>query len=1237
MGSASLRSAEKTRLADRSRLVVDLARYVSETKDLAEVREEADNAGFVPTQPALDSILLTAFTANREGDANALVALIRADGTVLGTQPPGAPPPSIKSMSATWKSATAGNPAMSSVFRYQGSVAAVKAVPVGGAHPWAVLIEVAKSGQLLSQGFISNIGSLGLGPGGGALVDRAGRALEAWDPRLLGKTLVSAGALRHLRTGTANVWTTGGRAQTVDIGVAVGFGYAVLFQQRASGLYSDLLSEQRRWYLEMFPVLGVAVALLLALSWWRQRTRRRLTRRLGALLQNSQDLILVMDRTSSRLTFVSPAARSLLGRDPDALRGRPLSEIFDASSLAGIDQLVAAIPPGNAVGPGRTQALLDVSITDSRGLLQWFDLEAKDLSQHPDIGGILLTCHESGKRKVLQEELDRQVRHDPLTGLPNRSVFHQRLDEAAADGSPLQVLLLDLDNFKPVNNRLGHDAGDQVLCEIALRLARHIGEAGTVCRFGGDEFGVVMRSTTEAATTAAETLIRAVSSPIDLVRKVVNVGASVGVACWPGGAPAPPGVLLRAADQAMYRAKRAGGGRGVAEVVNLDSVDGSDRTGGRLETFASAVPAAGVPDPAPPGAGAADGHGTVRLVAAPRRFEVPLGHAARRRRTWRQRGSAILPFVASILVIAGVAGAELAHDNQATSALESRRVTERLALTAGVASYISSFVNPSKMLQPISGLPWSLSSPAIDEPILLAVTRSPLSGPNASAAFVSSDGLMLATEPPGSSEPFTADDPEWKDVLTNQDVVMPLAHVGGISRSYLLIPVARSGQVVGVVVLGDDLSTSWGEQLFKTAGSLGFGSGGILTTDRSGQVVQSWDPKMIGHRFVDPATLSAVPVGQAREVSGPRGSVTLVSPIASVRAPDPFYAVFSQPESALFADLRQGRTARDLSLLGLVVVALALMAFASWRREQTVQSAGRRLGALLQNAQDIIAVVSQDGSPTFVSSAYTGLLGYDSSQVTAEALLNVVHPEDRDRLRGLPARVREGDTTHFTDLRLRTATGVHRYFDVEVSDLRHHRDVRGILLTLHEASQRHELQEQLEFQADHDLLTGLLNRVAFTRQLESISARARPGTYAVLFIDLDRFKPINDAFGHDAGDLVLRRIAGRLTRAVRDCQGGRGADTVCRVGGDEFAVLLMHADDEQARGVAQRVIEVLEEPIEIDGHRVSVTATVGVGFSQPDSSPERVVRRADRAMYQGKQAGRGQYWVYVPESADAVD
>ena len=162
-------------------------------------------------------------------------------------------------------------------------------------------------------------------------------------------------------------------------------------------------------------------------------------------------------------------------------------------------------------------------------------------------------------------------------------------------------------------------------------------------------------------------------------------------------------------------------------------------------------------------------------------------------------------------------------------------------------------------------------------------------------------------------------------------------------RHFEVLPPDSRGQVGAGrrgVVLGDDLSTSWGEQLFKTAGSLGFGSGGILTTDRSGQVVQSWDPKMIGHRFVDPATLSAVPVGQAREGERAAGSVTLVSPIASVRAPDPFYAVFSQPESALFADLRQGRTARDLSLLGLVVVALALMAFASWRRE-TDRAEGR--------------------------------------------------------------------------------------------------------------------------------------------------------------------------------------------------------------------------------------------------------------------------------------------------------
>jgi diguanylate cyclase (GGDEF)-like protein/PAS domain S-box-containing protein len=1236
MGSASLRAAEKMRLADRSRLVVDLARYVSETKDLAQVRQEADNAGFVPTQPALDSILLTAFTANREGDTNALVALIRDDGTILGTQPPGALVPSVTSMSATWRSAVGGSPAMSPVLSYRGSVAAVKAVPVGGAHPWGVLIEVAQSAHLLSQGFVSKIGSLGLGPGGGALVDPAGRALEAWDPQLVGKTLVGAGALRHLRTGAATAWTTSGRAQTVDIGVAVGFGYALLFQQRASDLYSDLLSEQSRWDLEMFAVLGVAVAALVALSWWRQRTRRRLARRLRALLQNSQDLVLVVDRVSGRLTFVSPAARALLGRSPADLRGRSMSEIVDPSSLAGLDQLFAGVSGGNVRDPGGTLALLDVAMTDSSGRLQWFDLEAKDLSQHPDVGGVLLTCHEAGRRKALQEELDRQVRHDPLTGLPNRSVFHQRLDEAAAGGGPLQVLLLDLDHFKPVNNRLGHDAGDQVLCEVAARLLRQIGDAGVVCRFGGDEFGVVMRSSTRAATTAAETLVRAVSFPIDLVKAVVNVGASVGVACWPGGASAPPGILVRAADQAMYQAKRAGGGRSVTEVVSVGAADESNKAGG-IGAFTYAISESGVPTQPRAVTGAAGSSGTERLVAAPQRFEVPLGGTARRGRTWRQWGSTLLPLVASIVVIAGVAGAEWIHDNQAISALESRRVAERLTLTAGVASYISSFVNPSKMLQPISSLPWSLSSPGIDAPILLAVTKSPLCGPDASATLVSADGQVLATEPAGSSQPFTTDDPEWKQALTNQDVLMPLARVGGVSRSYLLIPVVNAGQVAAVVVIGDDLRTSWGEQLFKTGGSLGFGSGGILTTDRSGRVVESWDPSLIGRPFVDPAALSAVPVGRAREVRGPRGSLTLVSPVASYRNPDPFYAVFSQPESALFADLRQGSTARNLSLLGLVVAALALMAFAGWRREQTVRKDGRRLDALLHNAQDIVAVVSADGSPTFISSAYAGLLGYDSFRVTAQVLLDVVHPEDRERLTGLQARVREGGTTHFTDLRLRTVTGEYRYFDVEATDLRHHRDVRGILLTLHEASQRHELQEQLEYQADHDLLTGLLNRGAFTRQLETVSATARSGTYAVLFIDLDHFKPINDAFGHDTGDQVLRRIAARLTGAVRDHQDEREADTVCRVGGDEFAILLMHADVEQARGVAQRVVEALEQPIEIDGHRVGVTATVGVSFSQPGCTPERVVRRADRAMYQGKQAGRGQYWVYEPESAGALD
>src|SRR5581483_5496665 len=162
----------------------------------------------------------------------------------------------------------------------------------------------------------------------------------------------------------------------------------------------------------------------------------------------------------------------------------------------------------------------------------------------------------------------------------------------------------------------------------------------------------------------------------------------------------------------------------------------------------------------------------------------------------------------------------------------------------------------------------------------------------------------------------------------------------------------------------------------------------------------------------------------------------------------------------------------------------------------------------------------------------------------------------------------------------------------------------------------------------HDMLTGLPNRMLLKERLEQALARARHGeTVATHILDLDRFKDVNDTLGHPVGDKLLRKVAERLRRLVRE------TDTIARLGGDEFAVVqapLAAAGDAVALGV--RIIDAVSQPYDIDGQQVVVGASVGIALSPGDAaSPERLMRNADLALYQAKGAGRGTYRLFEPQ------
>jgi diguanylate cyclase (GGDEF)-like protein len=178
--------------------------------------------------------------------------------------------------------------------------------------------------------------------------------------------------------------------------------------------------------------------------------------------------------------------------------------------------------------------------------------------------------------------------------------------------------------------------------------------------------------------------------------------------------------------------------------------------------------------------------------------------------------------------------------------------------------------------------------------------------------------------------------------------------------------------------------------------------------------------------------------------------------------------------------------------------------------------------------------------------------------------------------------------------------------------------IRNLKKTL---AEREALQIQLEYRALHDPLTGLPNRALFTDRLQvALSKTSRHGgAVAVLFLDLDSFKQVNDSLGHNAGDKLLREISGRLAACVRS------HDTLARLGGDEFVLLLVDVDQRYTADVAQRMIETAKIPHIIDGHRAQVSASIGIFLGQGGNNPDGLLRAADAAMYHAKRSGREKY------------
>jgi diguanylate cyclase (GGDEF)-like protein/PAS domain S-box-containing protein len=296
--------------------------------------------------------------------------------------------------------------------------------------------------------------------------------------------------------------------------------------------------------------------------------------------------------------------------------------------------------------------------------------------------------------------------------------------------------------------------------------------------------------------------------------------------------------------------------------------------------------------------------------------------------------------------------------------------------------------------------------------------------------------------------------------------------------------------------------------------------------------------------------------------------------------------------------------------------------------ERALRASEERFRSLVQNSSDVISIVDADGSVRYHSESVRRVLGYDPAELVDGDPLSLVHPDDRERVARFVAEaaLRPGVTPAET-WRVRHRDGTWLHSETVAANLLEDANVRGLVLNTRDVSDRKELEAQLVHQAFHDGLTGLANRTLFTERVEHALAGAGQGDLAVLFIDLDDFKHVNDSLGHGAGDQLLVAAARRLQGCLRP------TDVAARLGGDEFAVLLERVTDAVAAAtVAGRVLDTLHQPFGLNGRTIPIKASLGVATGRPGvDEADELLRNADVAMYAAKAGGKDRYELFRPD------
>ena len=319
-------------------------------------------------------------------------------------------------------------------------------------------------------------------------------------------------------------------------------------------------------------------------------------------------------------------------------------------------------------------------------------------------------------------------------------------------------------------------------------------------------------------------------------------------------------------------------------------------------------------------------------------------------------------------------------------------------------------------------------------------------------------------------------------------------------------------------------------------------------------------------------------------------------------------------------------------------VALALES-AALTQDLLLQQSEARFASLVKNSSDVVAVIEPDTVLRYASPSASRVLGFEPAELEGTRFIDLIHADDKTRALSFLTSTGDGEGhTGLMEFRMRHRDGTYLSTETLRTSLVHDQNVKGIVLNTRDITERKQFEEQLQHQAFHDPITNLANRALFRdRVLHAIERQERDHKpIAVLFMDIDDFKTVNDSLGHAAGDGLLQEVGDRLKKALRS------ADTAARLGGDEFAILLEDGGEGiRAAEVAERIMQMLEDPFALEGKEVFVRASVGIAVADGaapggEDAAEALMRNADVAMYMAKERGKGRYQVFEPEMHDTA-